>query len=382
MAVAKPSDWDETCSKWFPGLKASKTDEPQGRIICFSPAGSDEMMWTGKGNPSRPMPNPLLDWAVENKMEVYAVQLPGRMNRKKEPYLESCQIIANELADVMEWLLSDSLPYFVVGHSLGTWVGYEFIQTIKDFAGPPSAAFFSAFPHPSLPEEERPWKRNAELSMRAFKNESLAWDVNPKVTNELWKDFEPLFRADFSLFDQYSFPGYTNKTIDAPIHAFYATKDKKVTKEMVEGWKAYTGDLGNFTLTSITGHHLFPVDQPAHADARTKWLTQIKNTMNKIITTPWQPPNHGPDEAPPPLEKVKQIWSETKKKQALKSCLTPEAKARLERIKKFNESRVPIVNEIIADSLQLDGWRTITEETMVSLMNDAREKEREARKKK
>jgi succinylglutamate desuccinylase len=35
-------------------------------------------IFTNKGNPRRPYPNPMLDWAKENEAEVLACQLPGK----------------------------------------------------------------------------------------------------------------------------------------------------------------------------------------------------------------------------------------------------------------------------------------------------------------
>ena len=58
-----------------------------------------------------------------------------------------------------------------------------------------------------------------------------------------------------------------------PITVFYGLKDKKIKREMVEGWQKFT--TGAFRLKEIDGHHLWPL-QPA---SKTNWLQEIVDDL-------------------------------------------------------------------------------------------------------
>ena len=60
------------------------------------------------------------------------------------------------------------------------------------------------------------------------------WDVSEQLIKDagMWREYEPLMRADFALFDEYTFlrgaaPG-GNKPLPVPLHAFWAMQDRKV----------------------------------------------------------------------------------------------------------------------------------------------------------
>jgi len=59
---------------------------------------------------------------------------------------------------------------------------------------------------PSLsPLPHQPWKPNKEMSVAQLQAECRLWDVNEVVFRpDVWPTFEPLLRADFSLYDQYT----------------------------------------------------------------------------------------------------------------------------------------------------------------------------------
>merc|ERR1711865_1191954 len=77
----------------------------------------------------------------------------------------------------------------------------------------PTVAFFNGFPAPQLPESERPWRVNRQLSDNEMKDEVVAWDerhfrgAGKIVFDEPdWTaTWCPLMRADFRLFDEYEF---------------------------------------------------------------------------------------------------------------------------------------------------------------------------------
>ena len=102
-------------------------------------------------------PNALMAWAAAERVEVLAVQLPGRGKRHREPFLPSLAAVADELVAVLTPRLrsphrlaraapgagapsqgaddggtsSVAIPYAVLGHSMGCWAAFEFLQRLR-----------------------------------------------------------------------------------------------------------------------------------------------------------------------------------------------------------------------------------------------------------
>ena len=148
----------------------------------------------------------------------------------------------------------------IVAHSVGTWNAFEFLMLARMEGLPmPAAAFLSAFPAPDIPMEQRPWRQQSSLSEEEFKvtpsasvtihqallcthritqspythspdsaaasavcrtdyflinvlnangvqDECRAWDINNIIFEpSMWTMYQPMLRADFSLFDSYEF---------------------------------------------------------------------------------------------------------------------------------------------------------------------------------
>ena len=176
-------------------------------------------------------------------------------------------------------VLQDGVPYVTVSHSVGTLIQYELLSLMRERGMKmPSHVFVSSFPHPDIEPSLRPWKVNATLDDAAFKQECRDWDTNEIIFSvNLWPGLEPLMRADFTIFDQYEYKRAGEPRFDFPITAFVAKKDKKVTREMVDGWRRFTSAA--FRLHEIDGHHLFPISVPP---AKKVWLQTIVDAIESI----------------------------------------------------------------------------------------------------
>lgn len=221
----------------FPGLARSQTacERPRLRVVAFPNAGSAEDMYTSEGTGVRRASSPLLDWCRANGAEVLAVQLPGRALRSKEPYTRSAQEVAAALVPLLGSRLADT-PYVLVGHSLGSWLAYEFAAACRD-AGlpPPRQAFLSALAAPDIPFDRRPWRQQAGLDEEDFKDECRGWSVAELVFDKaMWPVYHPLLRADFRLFDEYKHRRTGEPPFDFPIHTFWGVDDARIPKDLVE----------------------------------------------------------------------------------------------------------------------------------------------------
>ena len=293
MATGKSSQLDtEELKKWFPALlRSGKRTETERDgavgdsaaylsslprrvkmiVICFPNAGSDESMYTNEGNGKRKIVSPLLEWAskpfvdksqcqgmnsngshcskdideyLHSKLSlsasgmtthlsnaaIFAVQLPGRGMRSREPVFTSAQSIAKVLVNLLAPLLFTNnlksahaqnhsshgeqpkndadngsgssrdvdLPYAVIGHSLGALLAFEFISQCRDLGFPlPVHAFLSSFPAPDTPVEARPWRVNRHLNDEEFQQESKQWQKANDIifSKGIWPTIEPQLRA-------------------------------------------------------------------------------------------------------------------------------------------------------------------------------------------
>lgn len=269
----------EVFDLWFPGLVRSGTKVssglPKARVVCFPNAGNAEDMYTSEGTGVRKVSSPLLEWCRDNKVECLAPQYPGRAMRLKEPRITSAKGMAQALFPVLSPSLCDpSIPWILIAHSVGTWIAYEFLVLCRERGVPmPRQAFISAMPCPDIPFDARPWRQQKNLNEEEFKDECREWDISDIVFSpSMWPMYQPLLRADFTMFDEYEFSGDTTP-FDVPIHAFWGTKDRRVKEDHVMGWSTLTSKT--FQLHAIDGNHLWPLDK----QSKVSWLQHIVDTI-------------------------------------------------------------------------------------------------------
>jgi surfactin synthase thioesterase subunit len=266
--LKKIKDAAEKCKKedalnqWCMKYKVLGFPLPKGtckiRIFCFHNAGSTESVFTG------PAQNPLLDWVKSTKaVELVAMSYPGRDKLRKLKTHTDTDTLTDDLLPVLYPLLTDGVPFIFYAHSVGTWVATDTLMKMRKAGLDMPQCYIAAnFPGPMCPPSQRPWRINKELNEKEMRQEVLNWDNDHFsgrgniVFNEPdWKEmWDPLMRADFTLFDQYTWRYGDMPKWDFPIHNFYATKEYFVKKHHVEMWKDLAG--GEITLDELTdmGH--------------------------------------------------------------------------------------------------------------------------------
>lgn len=255
ISKAKKDDFLLYCMKYK--VLGFPLDKPKLRVLCFHNAGSAESIYTGPKTP-------FIDWVKETKqVEVMAFDYPGRDKLLKATKHTTTETLAPELLGVAYEKLTDGVPYIVWGHSVGTWVGFEFLMHARKIGLPmPLAAFFVTFPAPHWPETKRPWRRNAKLNDAEMKKEVLNWDSTHfggagKVVFEepTWKEtWEPMMRADFKLFDEYKFKHAGTPKFDFPLHCWWCEGEHFIKGEMVQAWKDWTSSEFDYQVLKDTGH--------------------------------------------------------------------------------------------------------------------------------
>ncbi len=278
-----PNPSKETFDRWFPGLQRSgtATDAPSKILVCFPNAGNAEDMYTSEGSGARKQPSPLLEHCREHRVQLMAPQYPGRAMRLKDEKITTAKGMAEALFDVLAPTLVDAhkagAPWVLLAHSVGTWISYEFLLLCKARGVPlPELAFLSAMPSPDIAMDARPWRQQRGLDEAQFKEECREWDISEVVFSPaMWPMYQPLLRADFTMFDEY--PELAQRAswpvFEFPIQAFWGTRDRRVSEEMVMGWSDVTS--GTFRIEEVQGNHLWPLD----AAAKKTWLGRVAELL-------------------------------------------------------------------------------------------------------
>lgn len=282
--MPNPTEFDA----WFPGLARSGTQcaDPRGFILCFPSAGSAEDMYTSEGTGPRRSPSPLLAFARQHAYWVLAAQAPGRGQRLREPLLTSAAGIARRVQAALDACPTDlnRLPCLLLTHSYGCWIALEWVRRRAERGLPlPRAWSLSAMPSPALPIEERRWRPNAGLSETEFQDEVRGWDANVALFEpSVWSMYEPTLRADFTVFDTYpgTCPPLLGGPLDLKLQLFYGARDRRVTKEHVEGWREFVREGCVWgEVKEIDGSHMFPQER----EAKTAWLDHVVDLFSTSI---------------------------------------------------------------------------------------------------
>jgi surfactin synthase thioesterase subunit len=195
------------------------------RLICFHHAG-------GGAYAFRP-------WAaaLPAAVELVAVQLPGRENRRGEAPLRSAQAVLDGLAPVLE---EDTLdrPSAFFGHSLGAVLAYLTALRLQAGGRAPTLArlFLSAAgPPPDAPSGDPP------LSDAAVIRQVSRLGGTPRAVLDdpaLMRAFLPTLRADFELLASCAAP--QPAPLAAPLTLLAGTDDRTLDARTLDAWAART----------------------------------------------------------------------------------------------------------------------------------------------
>lgn len=212
--------------------------------------------------------------ALPSEVAVHAVQLPGREERLSESPYTRMAPLTDDLAEALLPYLAQ--PFAIFGHSLGALVAYEATRTLRRrYSKLPLQLFVSACRAPRLHAEDSPIHALPEAE---FVNEIRALSGTPPevfASNELMQIMVPLLRADFELFETYSYR--EEEPIACPIIGLGGLRDPEVSSENIAAWREHTH--GPFRL------HMFPGDHFFLQSARPKLLGVLSDHLNGLLAT-------------------------------------------------------------------------------------------------
>ncbi|GLZ00501.1 alpha/beta fold hydrolase [Actinoplanes sp. NBRC 103695] len=234
MTVPTTMDTNGASARWL--RRPHPRPEPSARLVCLPHAGGSAGAYNSW--PAR----------LPARIELVAVQYPGRQDRLAEPCARSVTEIADALVPALAGLADQ--PLYLFGHSMGALVAYELAIRLESGGGPDPAGLFVSgqlAPHRfSPPPEGALDDAGVEAEARAS-----GWS-DPMVFDhpELRELVLPALLADVRAALSYHRPDPVR--LRCPIAAYGGTGDPgDVTAELTawgetttgpSAWRAFDGD--------------------------------------------------------------------------------------------------------------------------------------------
>ncbi|KAF7669660.1 hypothetical protein LDENG_00159100 [Lucifuga dentata] len=222
-----------------------RSPDAVARLICFPWAGGGSIHYARWGN------------VLNSSIEVFAVKLPGRESRAKEPFFQNMQQIVDEVIGVLLPVLKEK-PFALFGHSFGALTSFAVADALKrGHKLEPAHMFLSGASAPYSEMRIKAPKRS-ELSDEDF----LKWLISiggtpPELlaNPEVLQLFLPALKADLHIVENYSCNKPESPFLSCPITCFDGKED---IPHDLHAWKDISS--GDFTVRMFDGSHFYLKD--------------------------------------------------------------------------------------------------------------------------
>lgn len=231
------------------------------RLYCFSHVGGAASIYK--------------HWAgfFSRDIEVCAIQLPGREERKHEVFIDNLDEAVKQLKDIVT---ADNRPFVFFGHSFGSILAYALaVQLKKAGVTPPCALLVSAKTAPHLPHK----KSRANMPRIQLIEELVSMGGTPDsiLKDEVLMDSVlRIVRADYTVLESFSLARYYD-CLACPIVAFEATFDSYTSSAGIDAWSEYT--CAGFNKHLVDGGHFYLNDYPA------KLFAELNHILNNVVSS-------------------------------------------------------------------------------------------------
>ncbi len=211
------------------------------RLFCFAHAGGGAAAYR------------LWHQGLPRHIEVWAIQLPGRAHRLREPALRSIPaIVAALLPSILPRL---DRPFALFGHSMGSMIAFALAhELLKRGAPAPAHLFVSGRRGPGVPSAEPPLN---VLPDADFVAELLRryGGIPAEVLAEpdLMALLLPSLRADIQALETYR-PA-ASSPLPGPVTAYGGADDRLNPPGVLEAWREET--RGAFRAKTFAGGHFY-----------------------------------------------------------------------------------------------------------------------------
>jgi medium-chain acyl-[acyl-carrier-protein] hydrolase len=217
--------------------------DARARVLCVPYAGGSAQVFHAL---ARSMPETI---------EVGAIQLPGRWDRRREPLLTRVSDASRSLADEIARL--SPKPYALFGYSVGGLIAFEAARQLALNAKQqqPLALIVAAVGAPAERANRPHLHTLSDAEFIKKQMERYPGGISPAVLAEpdLMEMLLPILKADTKMFETYQYvPG---AALACPIYAMAGEQDPQSSPSSMAGWKNET--TGSFFAEAVPGNHFF-----------------------------------------------------------------------------------------------------------------------------
>jgi medium-chain acyl-[acyl-carrier-protein] hydrolase len=208
------------------------------RLFCFPYAGGSAALFQRWAQPG----------VLPQEVEVCAVELPGRGERRQERLWTQFSDLVTVLTEMLLPSLQDGRSFALFGHSLGALVSFEVARHLQECCGlVPVELFVSGCSAPQLGDT---CPEIADVPALVTYLRQLGAMPNVQMLARRW----PLFQADFALRASYRYTA-GGPPLACPITVFGGIQDDSVSLDALSAWREQT--LETCTVHLLPGNHFF-----------------------------------------------------------------------------------------------------------------------------
>jgi pyochelin biosynthesis protein PchC len=243
--------------RWVRRFHASP--EAPIRLMCFPHAG---------GAASYFFP---VSAALQPRIEVLALQYPGRQDRRAERCIDTIGELADGIYEAIGPWCDGPVAFF--GHSMGAILAYEVARRMEEQDGaPPAALIVSGRRGPATRRVETVHLRGDDGIVAELQNLS-GTSAQLLTDDDFVRMILPAMRSDYTAIETYRYePG---PPLSCPILALTGGEDPKATVAEVREWAGHTGR--DFQLRVFPGGHFYLNDRPAEV------ITAISGYLESLM---------------------------------------------------------------------------------------------------
>jgi surfactin synthase thioesterase subunit len=242
--VTEPVDLDPKA--WIRRYRPAP--EAATHLVCFPHAG---------GSASFYLP---VATALTPRVDVLAVQYPGRQERRRETRIEDIATLAEHIHAALRTQIDRPVALF--GHSMGAILAFEVARLLeRDQDVELVRLFASGRRAPSTHRNETVHLRDDDGLVGELRSLS-GTDSQILGDDEMLRMVLPAIRSDYRAIETYR--GAPDSTVACPITVLVGDTDDHVTPREAEQWRQHT--TGEFTTHSFTGGHFYLVGHHARVN--------------------------------------------------------------------------------------------------------------------
>lgn len=221
--------------------------DASARLFCFTHAGVSAVVY-------RAWPD-----ALPGKLDVCAIQLPGRGTRMREAPVRSIAALVDAIVPALRpWL---DLPFAFFGHSMGSLLAREVAGALVQAGGPaPRHLIVSGRRPPSMPDPHPPLRHLSDAEFVCEINRRYG-GIPPELLQhaDVMALLLPALRADIHALE--TFPLRAPARLDCPITVYGGEGDRYAPREHLDAWRDET--RAQCRVRVFPGDHFFVESQRA-----------------------------------------------------------------------------------------------------------------------